>query len=96
MTDLNRDAVAVVDNQTIVCDFRKRNRMGATSVRRIANRHFWGSDSGLVKDAGGTLLGNNLVNVYHVQSIQRGLWVASLCDLKPSDTRLIVSKLLTQ
>ncbi len=98
MNDRDRTFATIVDKSTIVCDFRKAKSSISDvgiMVRGIANRHFWGSTSGMVKETGGTLLGNGFINTYHVASVKRGLWVASLSELSPDDTRPIAQAVLS-
>lgn len=57
-------------------------------VRRQANLHFWGNESGLLKDGhDGTFLGNNMTHLYHVQSVANNLWVCATHTMSPDETR---------
>ena len=84
----------IVDGHLLV-DFRKSRASKNDQhimVRGIANRYFWGSSDGLVKEKSGTLLGGNLLQVYHVSSVAKGLWIVSLQCMEPTDTQPIAKK----
>jgi hypothetical protein len=99
LTDNDKKFATVVDDFSIAVDFRKNKASLSTQsgqVRAMACRHFFGNDTGLVKDKEGTFLGGNLINVYHIASIGNKLWVASTVVLDPAQTQRMVRNLVKE
>ena len=99
-TELNKLVpMEIVSRSTVLFDLRK-SRAGLSKqsekVHKMANSHFWGNESGLVRDndagGSGTFLGCNFVNVYHIASVAKGIWIASTRSLTPKQTRPIAKK----
>ena len=92
LTSNDSKFATVVDDETIVVDFRKNKAQLPTQAgqaRMILARHLYG-DVGI-----GDLWARNDINAYHVQSVHKKMWVASRRTLQPSDTRAMVEKVLT-
>ncbi len=86
-----------INKQTILVDLttsKKSTNEQHREVRRTANAHFWESEDGMIDDGYGKFFGNNLLNVYHIGSVKKGIWIVSLKQMRPDQTRPIAAKYL--
>jgi hypothetical protein len=60
-------------------------------VRKRANQHFSGNDTGVLGARIDTAIGGRLTHLYHVESVARNLWVCSIEAMDKHQTRAAAS-----
>lgn len=89
----------IVSLATIIVDLRtsaEDSTEQAVIAHRVANQHFFGNEEGIVKEAGGTFFGTNMIEKYHMASVAAGLWIVSTKTMVPSQTRPIAKKFVAK
>lgn len=90
LTDNDHKFVLIVDEKTLVIDFRKNKASTSTQAgqaRAIAVRHLF--DDAKIFDRRG-----RNINVYHVESVAKKMWVVSANELNSDQTHQLVASLL--
>lgn len=94
LTENDRKFATIVDDNTIIVDFRKNKAQLPTQagqVRAMGMRHAYDDVDDLRI---GDLRASRSIHVYHVQSIAKKVWVASYRSLQPAETQEMVRNYL--